>query len=923
MFNADAAKVKFIRQAAGISEYRLPNGLTILIKEDHCAPVVFAEMIYKAGSRHDPPGKHGLAHLLEHLMFRCPAGEFNSRKGTGYEDLSRAMGAENNALTDYDKTIYHILAPAEFLELVIAMEAARMTKLVINKQSFVSEREVVLDELRGHFDNSDVVLTEAQHTCAFGNDGYSGFQGGTKEEVERLKLADAQTFYDRYYQPNNATLCLSGDISPEEVLKLTARHFGAIPRSAKPIRKKTFAEPAQTRQRRMVKNFSVAQPRWSVGFVVPAPTHADYFPLVAIEYLLGSFSPAGRLYQALVPKGLAVDIDVTLQEMRDACLFVIYVDLSDDATVEEVEEVVFAELHKFAVKPCSIKALERIKVRERNGTQQTWANHVTLMNNLIGDAEGSGGWLAAVNFLKEFEKVTPKNIQRVAKRYLTRARSNIVLLHDAGEVEHATAGDGKEKPPAKNKPDTAVDTPQGSMLPKMLAKYAKATVRFPNLKGKVLQKTLANGLKVVLMPVPGSGTVAVQQIINAGDAYAPKGKKVLPGIMVKLLRQGSKKYTAAQMDEMLDCLWSSIDIGYDDYRVQLSGEVSTGGYPSSSQEPSLDNLKQFIELLKEVVVNPIFPWQELGRAKAEYRYEIDRAEHDNYIQARNYLLRSLYKPGSIYYPDSSAVAEQQLKECTISAVRTYHRRFFVPKNSIICLVGDFASADEIFELIEANFSRWSGDAVKPPPVRFAKSEKSGRQCVVTTMPEKENVEISLGCIVDFKRSARNYFAGLIANAIVGGDTINSRLGKMVRGVRSLTYGVESHFEGYVYGKGTWEIALSTRADQVDEAVACVLDVLKDVVTTGVSEEEVDLAIKWAVASFRKQFVMPKDIADLLMEAEWLGLGVQALENFQKQLQAVTVEEVNSFIRKHFSPRKLALSVAGNINYVKVKKRATR
>ncbi len=435
------ARVEFIEalpwgQSQVVERYRLGNGLTVLTLRDEAAPVFSYQTWFSVGSRHERPGKTGLAHLFEHLMF-------NESEGMAKGEFDRALeqiGAESNAATWVDWTFYYQNVPSDRLALVARLEAGRMSRLVLREPQVTSEKEVVSNERRQTVDdNVDGSISELLYKTAFERHGYGWPTIGWMQDIQNFSTEDCQAFYRTYYAPNNGTLVVVGDVDPEDLLTHVQKNYGKLASAQIPV-EDAWPEPAQTAERRLEVEKPTETEKLAIGYRGPALGEPDHAALSVLnEILLGG--RASRLHRALVQEAeLAIDVRGWVSTFRDPGLYDIGATARPGIKAEALLEVIERELGRVAKEPVAEEELERAKARFELGALQG-------MDSCSGRAEQMGFYevvcgdpTGALERLRLVRRLTVGDLLRAARRYLvTESRTTLLVraaLHDdEGEEE--------------------------------------------------------------------------------------------------------------------------------------------------------------------------------------------------------------------------------------------------------------------------------------------------------------------------------------------------------------------------------------------------------------------------------------------------------------------------------------------------------
>jgi zinc protease len=408
-----------------VIEATLDNGLRLLVQEDSRNPIVAVQILYRVGSRNERPGATGLAHFLEHLMF----------KGTptrGRGEISRLIeqsGGRENAFTTKDMTGYYTNIAADRLDLILQIEADRMRNLLLDPAEIDSERKVVLEERRMRSeDDPDGAVYEAMSSLAFKASPYHWPTIGWMADIDRINAIELRAFYDTYYRPNNAVLIVVGDVKAGDVLARVRQYFGAIPRGAAPPAV-TAVEPPQIDERRLLLRKEGAQlPVVNIAWHVPNYTSPDAPALELLSQLL-SEGRASRLYRRLVyDKRIVLGAGGEYSYSSiDPSLFWFYATPLPDHTPESVEQALLDEVERLKQEPVPAEELER--ARNQIEASFVWQqDSVFSRSSVLGRFEILGSWRLLEDYLPRLRTVTPADLQRVARTYFPVDRKNVSIL---------------------------------------------------------------------------------------------------------------------------------------------------------------------------------------------------------------------------------------------------------------------------------------------------------------------------------------------------------------------------------------------------------------------------------------------------------------------------------------------------------------
>lgn len=890
-------RIKPIAEAHDIAEYRLPNGLKVLLKENHSAPVVSFMVVYRVGSRNEANGYTGSTHFLEHMMFKGTR-RFSPERGNGVMETFGRIGALLNATTWLDRTNYFECVSSEYLELCIEVEADRMRNLKLRQEDRDSEMTVVRNEFERGENDPASALDKELNAIAFREHPYHWPTIGWRADVEGVSMEKMKEFYDTYYWPNNASVIIVGDFEPQATLKMIAKHFGKVPTAPHQIPQVYTFEPPQEGERRFVLKRSGDLPQLVIGYHTPEAAHEDTYALSALRAVLGDAGKrSSRLYKALMETALCTSCYSQNGEFRDPSLFELGATITDSTTFEKVEEVIYSELEKLAKEPVTEDELRRAKAANRKGTTLANSDPMSFIN-LLCQAEASADWRWAMDYDDKFDAVTPEDIMRVAGiyfgddnrtvgRFIPTEREPSAQL--AAAMAAVTSSNGKKKAPAKK----AAPVTKATRM-----EIARPKTKKASFASQVVREVLPNGLTVLVLPNRGTGSVAIQGALFAGDYFSPKTQAALAGVASSMMTKGSQNYSKTQLAEITEEMGTRLGFGSDRFKSNFGTLLVSSDVP------------RFIPILADVVRNPLFLDDELTQTRREFTAGLTKAINSTTHRARQALMAELYPADHPFYetPYDTRIAELgMLKSEDLSR---FHREMYGPASTIIAIVGDI-DVEDALKLVRDNFGDWQGQprrSVSVPTVELPR----GRKRVEIQLADKANVDIVVGHPTILSRTNDDFFGAFIANSALGGDTISDRLGKELRVKHGLTYGVYSGFEDVTFGAAAWKVTLSVNPSNVDQALQLVDKVVADYYKKGISKIELEDKVGDAVGSFAVQLRSSTGIAQALVRFEFMELGLEAMDRLADDFYAVTKPQVDAALRKYIHPDKLVTVLAGTL-----------
>ncbi len=415
--STDVGKIDFL-------EFKLENGLRVILHEDHSTPIVAVDVAYRVGSKNEDPEKTGFAHLFEHLMFD---GSPNVKRGEFDQYITKA-GGWDNAYTTWDLTNYYEVVPSNQLELALWLEADRMRGLNISDVSIRTQREVVKEERRWSVDNRPYgTADEKLFAHAYKRHPYRWPIIGSMEHLDRATLEDVSNFFKTFYVPNNATLVISGDVDPQETRKMVEHHFASIPRGTHTIPRVSVMEGQQQTEERETVLDNVQLPAVFIAYHVPEEGHKDFYPLVLLSNILAA-GESSRLYQRMVyEKRIAQDVEAYVVAMEQPGLLRISATAMQGHDASTLEREIDKEVERLTATQVTTKELEKVK-NQTEASMTFGKQRVDQKADLLAHYATFRGDPQELNReIERYLQVTPEDILRVARSYL--AKQNRTVLH--------------------------------------------------------------------------------------------------------------------------------------------------------------------------------------------------------------------------------------------------------------------------------------------------------------------------------------------------------------------------------------------------------------------------------------------------------------------------------------------------------------
>ncbi|MCC5638661.1 insulinase family protein [Nostoc sp. CHAB 5844] len=869
----------------GVKKTVLENGLTVLTKEIHTAPVVSVQVWYRVGSRNEGKGESGISHQLEHLMFKG-----TKDRPVQFGRLFSALGSQFNAFTSYDETAYFGTVQRDKLQALLILEADRMKNALIGAEQLTSEKRVVISELQGYENSPNYRLNRAVMRAAFPNRAYGLSVGGTKADVEKFTVEQVRNYYQTYYSPDNATLVITGDFATEPVLKAVKESFGKLAKGKK-LKVNGQESIVKSQQSKSATPIVLKEPGSAallhVVYPLPDIKHPDV-PAIDVTDAILTGGRSSRLYQALVESGLASSVGGSAAELIEPGWYEIEATAAPGQKIEKIAQVLQTSLSQLQQKAVSSEELNRAKTILQasfvlnNQDISSQASQLGYNQTVAGDYKYIERYLAAI------AKVTPEDVQRVAKTYLVPAKQTIGFFEPTQpDGQPGTSGAGSGRTVENFSPGKPVD-------PAELAKYLPPanSATESNQQPLPQQFSLANGLKVLLLPDRSVPTINISGQINAGTEFDSNQKAGLANLTAENLMNGTQTKNALTLAQTLEDRGASLD-----FNASREG-VSIGGEGLSANLPIL------IQTLADVLQNANFPADQLELSRQRALTSLQVQLDDPSTLARRVFQQAIYPENHPFHSFSTA---KSLKSITRDDVLSFYRQHYRPDTTTLALVGDFDPV-KVKDLLNQAFAKWQAEG-KPPVLNMPKiSLPQTLTRLNKVIPGKAEAVTYIG-YNGISRKDPRFYAALVLNQILGGDTLSSRLGTEVRDRLGLTYGIYSGFAAGI-NPGPFLIEMQTAPTDAQKAIASTLALLKQLREQGITEAELNTAKRSITNSYPVELANPTDVASIILNNAVLGLSLAEIREFPRRIQAVNMEQIQQVIKDLIQPENVVIVTAG-------------
>jgi zinc protease len=900
-------------------KYVLPNGLTLIVHEDHSDPVVHVDVTYHVGSAREEIGKSGFAHFFEHMMFQ---GSDHVADEQHFKIVTEAGGTLNGS-TNRDRTNYYETIPSNQLEKAVWLEADRMGFLLdaVTQQKFEVQRATVKNERGQNYDNRPYGLVSevsAKNLYPYGHP-YSWLTIGYIEELNKVEVNDLKNFFLRWYGPNNATLTIGGDVKTAEVVKLAEKYFGSIPKcpAVTPVK----LDPVVLDKDRYVSYVDNYTRASQLRLVYP--TIPDYNPdeaaLACLAQVLGGgggFGGGGGrggrgggggggnrnsvFYQTIIKTQKALQASASSQLSELAGEFSVSITPYPGKSLSEMEQLINDAFTEFEKRGITDDDIERFKNEFESRTINGLASVSGKVSQLAAYQTFTGNPNMIKKQLDKYNKLTKEDVMRVYTKYI-KGKPHVIL---------SALAKGQENLIAK-KDDYTIDTTHYKAPDYGYAslKYIKAKDNFdrskipgngPNPVVKVpafWRKDFPNGIKMIGTESTEIPTVTISITIPGGHLLEANNldKVGLASLFARMMNEDTKNYTAEQFSIELQKIASSVNVSSG--KDEITFNVQT----------LKKNLDKTLALLEERMFNPKFPDEAFQRIKRQTMEGFKQSKSQPASVASDVIAKINYGPNNILGM-SEGGTEITIPNITLDDIQNYYDSYITNNGMKVVVVGDVKEAEILPKL--AFLDKLPSKKVVLPKVAATPMPNDQSKIYLVDIPKAAQTEFRVGYNTDLKYDATGeyYKAGLM-NYILGG-AFNSRLNLNLREDKGWTYGARSSFSGDEYD-GDFEFSSGIKAEATDSALVEVVKELRNYSSDGITEEELSFmksaigqrdALRYETGIQKAGFI--RTILDYNLPANFT-------ETQQKILKSMTKKDIDALAKKYVDANKLNMLLVGD------------
>ncbi len=875
---------RFVRQLEGISEYELDNGLRVLLFPDRSQPTVTVNVTYLVGSRSEGYGETGMAHLLEHLMFK------GSARHPRLAPEMTARGAQNNATTWYDRTNYYetLKSTDANLEWALDMEADRMVNAFLAKADLDSEMTVVRNEFEMGENDPMGVLSQRVLSTAYLWHNYGKDTIGARSDIENVPIERLRQFYQRHYQPNNAVLLITGRFDPERALALLHRSFGPIPKPVQALWPDYTAEPPQDGERTVTLRRAGGVPCVAAVYHVPSGAHRDYASIDVLAMILAD-TPSGRLYKALVPTGLAASVGGGAYQMRDPGALTFAAEVRSGANLEKARHVMLAALEGLRAAPPTHAEVARARARLLKEMELRLASS-TEVGLELSEWIAMGDWRLIFLHRDRLRSVTQHSVTEVADRYLRRANRTVGLYVPGKRIEQVAV-------PARPEPEAELK----ALRPSASASEGDTFDPTPEAIESHTLRRKAGLVRLAMLPKRTRGRRAhLALTLRFGSQPALQGRQAEAALMGDMLLRGTRARTRQQIEDAQDLLMARMNVSV------------TGGTLTATVETTRDHLAGCVRLLADALRRPSFPASELTALQQERIAALEQQRDDPDAVATLMLKRFLapYPAGDVRRQPTIDEAVAATKSATPERLRSLHRSLLGAQICSVALVGDF-EPDAAARVIAAELGGWRAPTAPVRVTRPYLDTKPTHQ--ERNLADKPSAATFICRPIRMSDASPDFPALSVAAYVLGGGDLDSRLGARIREKEGLSYSVYAFLLAPAEDESARITAYAICAPQnLPRLKQAAAEELERAHRDGFTPEEVAKAVAGMLDSREVQRCDDRALAGALAEKEMVGRTLGWDAQYEARLKRLTAAEVTEAYRRVVKADQWSTFVAGDL-----------
>jgi zinc protease len=875
--------IERVTSVEGINEYRLANGLRVLMFPDQSKQTITVNMTYLVGSATENYGETGMAHLLEHLVFK------GTPKHPNIPQELTSHGSRPNGSTWSDRTNYFetFAATDENLNWALDLEADRMINSYIARKDLDSEMTVVRNEFELGENDPFNVLLERTMSASYVWHNYGKTTIGARSDIENVPIERLQAFYRNYYQPDNAVLLVAGKFDEQKTLGLIDKYFSPIARPTRTLQKIYTIEPTQDGERSVTVRRTGDTQLVQAVYHVPSGSHPDFAAIDIIAQVLGD-TPSGRLHKALVETKKASSVSGFGFQWHDPTLAIFGAEVRTGDSLDAAKDILIATIENIGATPPTKEEVERARSQILKNIELT-LNNSDRVGLTLSESIGAGDWRLFFLHRDRLRKVTAEEVTQVAARYFKPSNRTLGMFIPTAKPDRAEIPNTPDLSAALKDYKGDATVAAGEAFDPSPANIEARTIRSDG-----------GGIKLALLPKKTrGGKVVAQMALRYGDEKSLMGQTTAAQLAGGMLMRGTTKHTRQQIQDELD---------------RLKARAFVNGGPTQATftiETTRENLPAVLALVAEILRQPAFPANEFDLLKQEELAGIEQQKSEPTQVAFTEFARRLapYPKGDVRYISTPEEKVAELNAATLEQARQFYQDFYGSSNAQLSIIGDFDDK-EIAKLAADLFGNWKS------PKPFMRVPSVYTDVAATNQsfptPDKANAFFVAGLNLKVRDDNPDYPALLLGNYMLGGGFLNSRLASRIRQKEGLSYGVGSGINISSFDEVGRFTANAIYAPQnADKLEAAFKEEIARMLKDGFTAEEVEGAKSGYLQSRQVSRAQDNELASRLNNYLFIGRTLQFDADLDEKLKALTPEQIVAAMRRYIDPSKITIIKAGD------------
>lgn len=876
-----------MRTVEGITEYRLANGLQVLLVPDDSKPTTTVNVTYRVGSRHENYGETGMAHLLEHLVFKGTP----TTRNVWADFTKRGLRANGSTWTDRTNYFASFAANDANLQWYLSWQADIMVNSFIAKSDLDTEMTVVRNEFESGENNPSRVLFQKMLATMYDWHNYGKSTIGARTDIENVDIPRLQAFYREYYQPDNATLVISGKYEHAKVVAWVAQYFGAVAKPQRTLKTTYTLDPPQDGERLVTVRRVGGAPLIFMGYHMPPGSHPDFAAVQILASVLGD-TPGGRLHKRVVEQRLAAQSFSASLAWAETSPLLLGVGLAPGQDTEKARGAMSAVLDQLAAEPVTAEELERARIGWLNGWDQGF-NDPEAIGVAMSEAIAQGDWRLYFLQRDRVRAVTLADVNRVSQQWLKPDNRSVAIYEPTAKPERAPQA-ARVDVPAQVK-DYKGDP--GAAL-------AEAFDPTPaNLDARSQNAQLPVGVKITLLPKGTRGrAVHAKLALHFGTEKSLFGQEMVASLTSGLIDKGGAGLTRQQIADQFDKLQA---------QVSISG---TGESLHASISTKRDRLPAVIELLGKLLREPAFETGPLEEARRQWLASVERQRKEPSAVISNRLARhgNPYPRGDLRYAQTFEETEADIKAVTLEQVKAFHQRFYSAAKGEFAAVGDMDSA-AVRKALDTALGNWRQPAAGPQAqARVPRPLVAGPpQRFVEITPDKANANLQGRLALPINDSHPDHAALMMANYVFGLGG-SSRLWTRIRETDGLSYDVRSVLSwGKLDVATDWTVTAIFAPQNQPKVEAAFQEELARSLKDGFTQAELDEGRSGLLNFRRLARAQDAGVTEQISGNLYVNRTFGFAQKVDEALAKLTLADINAAWRKHIDPQRLVMAWGGD------------